>query len=284
MSRIARRVALVTGGGRGLGRAMAVALLEAGHDVVLAATDLVAMDAVIAETQAAPGRAKAIVADLAKPGEAERLAADAVTAFGRIDMLVNNAGISMNAVSTDYLVNPYRFWQSDRAIIDRFLQINAIAPMVLAAILAPPMMARGWGRIVANTTSLDSMTRWNLYGGSKAALEAETAVMAHDMAGTGVTANVLIPGGGTATRMTDDVGIPRDLLFPDTIMAAPIRYLSSDASDGFTAKRILACHWNAAVPDELASAAASDPIAWLGYGRGGKHPDVATQSSPQGEA
>ena len=269
------RVALVTGGARGLGRVMALTLVDECHSVVLAATDAEAMASVIAERPQAAGRMRAVAVDLAMPGEAERLAEEAQAAFGRVDMLVNNAGISTTAYAPDYFTNPYRFWRSDRTVIERIFAINSVAPMLLSNLLAPGMIERDWGRIVANTTSLDSMLRMTLYAGSKAALEAETAVMANDLAGTGVTANVLIPGGGTATRMTDESGMPRDQLFPDTIMGPPIAFLASDASNDFTARRILARRWRPELGPAAAAAEASDPIAWTGYGAPGQHPAMA---------
>lgn len=279
--RAEERVALVTGGARGLGRIKALALAEAGHRVILSATDEQALAAVVAETGA---KAVAIRADLSKAGEAERLAEAALAVFGRVDILVNNAGISIGAVARDYLKNPYRFWRSDRATIERFFAINTVSPMLLANRLVPAMIERGWGRIVANTTSLDTMLRFSLYGGSKAALEAETAVMASDLAGTGVTANVLVPGGGTGSRMSDEVGIPRELLFPDTIMGPPMAFLASDAANDFTGRRILAYRWDTALPPEEAAAQASDPIAWTGFGAQGKHAAMAMQKAPAVEA
>lgn len=276
-----KRVALVTGGGRGLGRVMALALLTEGHDVIIAATDPDALAATVDEAAGLAGRARAIVSDLSLAGEAERLADAALAAFGPIDILINNAGLSLNAVSTDYLVDPYRFWRSDRTVIERFFAVNAVAPLLLANRLVPAMVERGWGRIVANTTSLDSMLRFPLYGGSKAALEAETAVMANQLAGTGVTANVLIPGGGTGSRMTDQVGIPRDQLFPDTIMAAPAVFLSSAGSDGFNGRRLLASRWDAMLSPSEAAQRASDPIAWTGFGSPGVHPAAAQQASTE---
>ena len=270
-----RRVALVTGGSRGLGRVMALAMLEKGHDVVVSGTDAAALRAVEAETRALPGRAAGLSADLATPGEAERLADAAAAVFGRIDILCNNAGTSIGTIRGDYLANPYRFTENDRASIETFFQLHAVSPMLLAARLAPAMVARGWGRIVANTTSLDSMLRFSLYGGSKAALEAETAVQASDLAATGVTANVLIPGGGTGSRMTDGAGIPRELLLPDAIMAEPMAFLASDESDGFTGRRLLANRWDSSLSPREAADKASDPIAWTGYGTKGAHPAIA---------
>ena len=269
------RVALITGGARGLGRVMALTLVDAGHSVILSATDTEAMAGVIAERPDGHDRMRAIPADLGAPGEAERLAEKAQAAFGRVDMLVNNAGLATTTIAPDLLTNPYRFWRSDRATIERFFAVNSVAPMLLSNLLAPGMIERGWGRIIANTTSLDSMLRMTLYAGSKAALEAETAVMANDLAGTGITANVLIPGGATGTRMTDATGIPRDQVFPDTIMGPPITFLASEASNHFTARRVLARRWRAELDPADAAMDASDPIAWTGVGALGVHPEIA---------
>jgi len=269
------RVALVTGGGRGLGRVMAHALLAAGHSVVISSTDAASLAETIEAAGAGPDRARMIVAELGLRGEPERLAQEAESAFGRVDILVNNAGMSVNNIRTDYLRKPYRFWESTREQMERFFQVNTISAMLLAALLAPRMVERGWGRIIANTTSLDTMLRFSLYGGSKAALEAETAVMSSDLTGTGVTANVLVPGGGAGSRMTDMLGIPRDLVLPPEIMAPPIVFLASDGANSFTGRRIIARRWDTKLPPLAAAEAASDPIAWTGYGTQGHQPEVA---------
>jgi 3-oxoacyl-[acyl-carrier protein] reductase len=269
------KVALITGGGRGLGRIMALELLKAGHRVVLSSTDLPSLQAVATESGAGPSRVAVMLANLAVAGEAERLAEHAQQPFGQIDMLFNNAGMSVTSLRTDALEKPYRFWESNRATMEKFFAVNTIAGMVLAVKLAPLMMQRGWGRIVANTTSLDTMLKQSLYGGSKAALEAETAVMARDLAGSGVTANVLVPGGGTGTRMTDLLGLPRNVLIHESVMAAPAAFLASDASDDFTARRILANRWQKDLPPHAAAMAASDPIAWTGVGIQGVQPAAA---------
>lgn len=270
------RTVLMTGGGRGLGRVMALALLAEGHRVVLSSTDRASLESVAAESNAGT-RVAIVTANLQQAGAAEQLAQAAQQPFGPIDVLVNNAGLSISAVRSDVLQRPYRFWEYDRSIIEKFFAVNVVQAMVLAALLAPGMMARGWGRIVCNTTSLDTMLKQALYGGSKAALEAETAVMARDLAGTGVTANVLVPGGGTGTRMTDALGLPREQLIHENVMAAPMVFLCSDKSNDFTARRILANRWQNALPAREAAARASDAIAWSGVGTPGVQPAAAAK-------
>ncbi|MGE0231238.1 MAG: SDR family NAD(P)-dependent oxidoreductase [Flavobacteriaceae bacterium] len=258
------RTALVTGGGRGLGRVMALAMLEAGHRVIISSTDRQSLDDVARESGAGPDRVAAIVADLSAGGEAERLAAEASDAFGPIDILVNNAGVGVFTLPGFRPDKPIRTWDLQRPDVERFFAVNSIAPILLAARLIPPMVERGWGRIVANTTSLNSMIGRTLYGSSKAALEAETATMAAHLEGTGVTANILVPGGPTRSRLAIGSGFTEEEMYPDTIMAAPMAFLASDESDGFTARRILAQRWPAGLPPREAAAKASFPIAWKG--------------------
>jgi 3-oxoacyl-[acyl-carrier protein] reductase len=150
-----------------------------------------------------PGVASVVY--LAKPGECERVVRVAQDAFGRVDVLVNNAGLGTTSIRRNILEKPFRFWEVNRATVEYFFAVNSTAPFELAVLVVRGMIERGWGRIVNNTTSLDTMLRFAVYGGSKAALEAHTACMAQDLAGTGVTANVLVPGGGTATRMASSI-------------------------------------------------------------------------------
>ena len=275
------RSILLTGGGRGLGREMALALARDAHRLLLTSRSPDTLEATARECRdLGAAEVDYLVADLALPGEAERLADAALDRFGQIDVLVNNAGLGINTVSPDYLTNPYRFWRSDRATIETYFAVNAIAPLILAIRLVGPMIERGWGRIVADTTSLDTMLRTSLYGGSKSALEAETAVMANDLAGTGVTANVLVPGGGCGSRMTDEMGLPRSAVLPPDIMGPPMAFLASDLSDGFNGRRIPARLWAPALPPLAAAALAGDVLAWTGCGIQGHQPEAARLSQP----
>ncbi|HVT98534.1 MAG TPA: SDR family oxidoreductase [Acidobacteriaceae bacterium] len=131
---------------------------------------------------------------------------------------------------------------------------------------AGSMIRRGWGRIVFISTSLDIMMApaFIAYGMTKACDEAYAAALAASLDGTGVTANVVLPGGPVATRMADPAGIAKGLLPPD-IMAAPITWLASDASDHVTGRRFIAARWNSALTDAQAAQAAGAPAAWGGH-------------------
>ena len=257
---ISGRVALVTGAAGGLGGRMAEALLDAGCRVVLAGTRAAALRDAFARFPAA--QRHCAEADLSREGAAEELAKEAVDAFGRIDILVNNAGVSTSAIDGFPPDRPVPLWSIPTAMLERFYRVNTLAPLRLAAALAPPMVERGWGRIVNVSTGLGTMLSFGGYGGSKAALEAETACLAKALAGTGVTVNVLLPGGPTATRMTRNFPAPASRMLQPEIVIGPILYLASDASCGVTGRRFVAKDWDPALPAERAAALAGAPAAW----------------------
>jgi NAD(P)-dependent dehydrogenase (short-subunit alcohol dehydrogenase family) len=249
------RAALVTGAGRGLGRAMTLALLKAGHRVFLTSTDTASLE----ETRRASGagdRAAIATADLADEQNLSPLVDAAIQTFGRIDILINNAGIPNPSVPQPLDVS------SDQ--MRRLFEVNTFAPIRLTRLLVPEMAERGWGRIIFISTSLDTMLapRHVVYGMTKAADEAFVSALAKSLRSTGVTANVLLPGGPAATRMAADVGDPGALLPPE-VMAAPVVWLASDASNDVTGRRIIAARWNTALTTDQAAQAASSSAACL---------------------
>ena len=101
------------------------------------------------------------------------------------------------------------------------------------------------------------------YGRSKAALEALSAIMAKDLDGTGVTVNVLVPGGVTDTPMiSDEAGFDRGKLIQPEVMVPPLLWLVSDAAGKVTGRRFLGVHWDPALPPEQAAEKAGGPVAW----------------------
>jgi NAD(P)-dependent dehydrogenase (short-subunit alcohol dehydrogenase family) len=133
------------------------------------------------------------------------------------------------------------------------------------------LIAGGWGRIVNVTTSLETMIRPGMspYGAAKAASEALSAIMSKDLVGTGVTVNVLVPGGPAATRMMPEfVDTAADKLIAPEVMAPPIVWLLSKASDGVTGQRFRANAWKSGIAPEEAARIAGAPAAWAGLAGG----------------
>jgi NAD(P)-dependent dehydrogenase (short-subunit alcohol dehydrogenase family) len=263
------KAAIVTGAASGLGRAMALGLAGQGIDVVAVDQNASALAALVTATAGGPATVLTHRADLTRPDAFEGLTAAALNRFGRIDILVNNAGIGQASVRADQRRNPIRFWEATPEQWSRFLAVNATAPIMMARAVAPHMLRARQGRIITVTTSLGTMVRAGnlLYGSSKAAAESATAVMAADLQGTGVTANVLVPGGVTNTPLVgDDAGDRARMLQPE-IMVPPLLWLVSDDAAGVTARRFVAADWDPSLPGAVAAEKAGTPIAWLGIAR-----------------
>jgi len=264
-----RKAAIVTGAASGLGRAMALGLVESGMDVVAVDQNATALASLAPAVAGRPGSVLPLPADLAQPDSFERIVAAAVDKLGRIDVLVNNAGIGQASVRADQRRNPIRFWDATPEQWSRFLAVNATAPIMMARAVVPHMLRARQGRIVTVTTSLGTMVRegYLLYGSSKAAAESATAIMAADLAGTGVTANVLVPGGVTNTPLVGDYSGDRSKMLQAEIMVPPLLWLVSDAAAGVTAKRFIAADWDRSLLAAQAAEKAGAPIAWLGIAR-----------------
>jgi NAD(P)-dependent dehydrogenase (short-subunit alcohol dehydrogenase family) len=209
-----QRVAIVTGAAGGIGRAMTGGLLAAGIRVAGVDRDReLLMDlATRAHEQGKATELLTIQTDLTSDSAAEEIINATGARFGRIDILVNNAGIGSGSIRPDRWRRPPKFWEVTRDQWRRFVAIHTTVPLALTSAVVPEMMRQGWGRVVNVTTSLGTMLNAGspTYGPSKAALEALSAIMAKDLDGTGVTVNVLVPGGLTNTPMvSDDAGFDR---------------------------------------------------------------------------
>jgi len=140
--------------------------------------------------------------------------------------------------------------------------------MLTRAVL-PHMLAQKSGRIITVTTSLGTMVRegYLLYGASKAATEAAMAGLSADLKGTGVTSNVLVPGGVTNTPLVGDFAGDRTRMLQPEIMVPPLLWLASDAASQVNGRRFIAADWNAKLPAVQAAEKAGAPIAWMGIAR-----------------
>lgn len=262
------KTAIITGAGSGLGRSMTLALAQAGTRV--GAVDIVPER--LDELKRDVGNAEVlpICANLCEPERCLEVVENTVSAFGTVDALINSAGVSLSIIRPNFRREKVMFWEVPDDKWHEMFDINITAPFMLAKAVVPHMLTKGWGRIVNVTTSLDTMIRpsWTPYGPSKAALEAASSNWAGDLEGTGITVNVLIPGGPANTNFVPDVTDEerRKLVQPE-LMGPPIKWLLSTQSDKVTAKRFLATNWDDSLPPEEAAERASAPIAWKSLGR-----------------
>ncbi len=248
----AARVAIVTGGGRGLGRAMVLGLVRAGiHVVATAAREAAELEALLGDVErmGVAGQVLPMLADVTREADGEAVVAAALDRFGRLDILVNNAGRGMKFVSRDFMTQPARFWEVPPETWRMVMDTNINGPFLMARAALAWMLKAGWGRIINISMNRETMRRpgFSPYGPSKAALESETAIWARDLAGTGVTVNALLPGGATATGMIPDgvADAVRDKLLEPTIVVPPLLWLVSTAADGVTGRRVTATRWPA---------------------------------------
>lgn len=238
-----QRVAIVTGGGRGLGRAIALGYAGAGADVVISvARNPAEADEVVAAGAGLPGSIQAIQADVTAGGDVDRLVEHALAIRGGIDVLVNNAARGMRFVNERFMTDPQPFWKADPDAWRLVMETNILGVFLMSRAVVPHMLAAGRGSIINITINHSTMVRrgFSPYGPSKAALEAMTQVWAEELEGTGVHINLLAPGGATATGMVPDGTPPEVQLLSPEIIVAPALHLALAESSG---QRILATEW-----------------------------------------
>lgn len=234
--RLDGRVAVVTGASRGIGGACALALAEAGADVVLGARNESGLDEAAGRVRALGRRAETVAGDLSELSNLDRLVERAVSAFGRIDVVVNNVGGTM----------PRPFMATKARHLDAALQWNVTTAYHLVRAAAPVMLEGEGGSVVNISSAAAHLPErgYLAYGTSKAALEAMTRFLAADLAPR-IRVNAVAPGAieTDALALLDDSmrnGIigrtPMRRLGTAEDIAAAVVYLASDAGSFLTGK------------------------------------------------
>lgn len=237
------RSAVVTGGSKGLGKAIARGFVEAGAKVMICSRHEDELKAAVAEiSEGIPGaEVRAIVADLSSREETDLLATEALGAFGTVDILVNNAGVNA----------PQAIDVIDDEVWDRVIEINLTAVMRLTRAIVPRMKAQGWGRIIhiSSVLGVGSKPGRNVYSATKAALIGLAKASALDLGPFGITVNCLGPGPFLTDMPMSLLSEPEKKEFSDRTalkrwgqpreLAGPALLLASEAGSYITGEMLL---------------------------------------------
>lgn len=262
------KVAVITGAASGFGRVLVPAFLGAGAKV--AALDV--NEKGLAELKSDPANSAfskqllTLVCDISDYHCCETAVSETLDTLGGLHILINNAGIGMVEVRKDSLQKLVTIDEITPDMWIRFTMTNFCGAWFMTRAAVDGMLEQRWGRIITVTTSFFTMLRgrFHPYGPCKAGLEATSAGHAKEFEGSGVTVNVVIPGGVADTPMVPvaESGFQREDLIPPEVMAPPMLWLCGEAADGITGNRYIAADWDANLSPERAEARCRSPIAW----------------------
>jgi NAD(P)-dependent dehydrogenase (short-subunit alcohol dehydrogenase family) len=238
------KVALVTGGAGGFGRAIVKAFIA--HGARVAVADIAADSVASFAAECGADRALGLSVDIGDPKSCAQAIDKTVDHFGGLHILINNAGLGMGAVRPDHFTRCVQIEDIDVRTWQSFMAVNASGAFYLAKAAVPIFRRQGWGRIINVTTSFFTMLRpgWAPYGPAKAALEAWSSSLAGELTGSGITVNVVVPGGPADTPMVpSEAGFDRSKLVAPEQMAPPMLWLCTDEARDITGARFIAAEW-----------------------------------------
>jgi 3-oxoacyl-[acyl-carrier protein] reductase len=252
MGKLDGKVAIVTGAGRGIGRAIAEAYLQEGASVTItAAHGQTELDQLAKQDW--PEQVLARLSDVTDQEACEQVVDQTIQRFGHVDILVNNAGRGMKQVRAPFLTEPTRFWEVEPSVWQMIIDTNINGPFYMArAVVTRLLEQQREGSIINISVSYATMKRrgFSPYGPSKAALESASAIWAQELIEARIRVNLLLPGGPTNTGLLP-TEMPADVqarLLQPEIMKAPAVFLASDASQELTGRRLIATEWSATNP------------------------------------
>ena len=249
------KVAIVTGAAGGFGQVLVRALRDAGAGV--AALDI---KDIRREEGVLP-----ITADIGDYAACAAAVEKTVNELGGLHILINNGALGLQIIRTDHMTRLVDIEEISPAMWQRFMAVNLSGAWNMTRASIGRLRAQRWGRVINVTTSFFTMLRGGFqpYGPAKAALEAMSAAHAQEFRGSGVTVNVVVPGGPADTPMVPaESGIKRSELIRPEVMAPPVVWLSSDAAAEITGNRYVAAHWDTAIAPAEAERKCRAPAAW----------------------
>jgi short-subunit dehydrogenase len=216
------KVALITGGSQGIGRAVATALAQKGMNLVLAARSADKLELAAQELRQSGVRVLTVPTDVSKRADLERLVEAAVAEFGGIDVLVNNAGIEAFRAFHDIPVEQ----------IEATILTNTVGSIVLTRLVIPVMQKQGWGRIInmASTAAIQAPPYGATYAATKASLLQFSMSLRLEYAGSGISATAICPG------FTEEGGIYEVI---KTEMGRPVPWLMGGTTAQAVAKKVI---------------------------------------------
>ena len=256
------RTIIVTGGGRGLGREMAYGLAKKGANVCIAAHIEEDINRVSSQSKEMNlgKQLYSILADLRNPEDCRRVVEKTISHFGNIFGLINNAALTFTYSSPNRYKKDYsnKFYELSDEVVQNVLDTNFIAADRMARLITPHLIKNKVGRLINVTTRLETMTKPGAspYGPSKAALENASEVWVKDLEGTGITVNIVNPGGAADTEGFE-ISEDRELagkkvggMVAPYKMVAPVCWLMSEQASQITGMRFDAIHWDENRPPE----------------------------------
>ena len=260
------KTAIVTGAAGGFGRVLVKAFLDEGANVAALDVDANGLDQLArALRDQSKENLSCHAEDIADYAACAQAVRDTVDKLGGLHIVINNGAIGMGVIRQDHMTRLVGIQEIEPDVWQRFVAVNMSGAWNLTRASIGHMLDQRWGRIINVTTSFFTMLRGGFqpYGPCKAGLEAMSRGHAQEFDGTGVTVNIVVPGGPADTPMVpDEAGFEREDLVQPTVMAPPIVWLCSEAANGISGNRYIAQHWDSAQPPEQAEKALRAPAAW----------------------